>query len=71
MLWRKFSDNRVRNPSLSKAVSEGIQVGPRVRWRKLLFLLVGGKRGTVVERDWADREGDIQRDNRRRIAWDA
>jgi hypothetical protein len=46
------------DPSSSKEASEGTQVGPRVRWRKLLFLLVGGKRGTVEERGWAERDGD-------------
>lgn len=39
------------NPGPSKGVSEGTQVGAHVRWRKLLFHLVGGKRGTVEERD--------------------
>lgn len=39
------------DPGPSKGVSEGTQVGTHVRWRKLLFHLVGGKRGTVEERD--------------------
>lgn len=39
------------DPGPSKGVSEGTQVGTHVRWRKLLFHLVGGKRGTVAERD--------------------
>lgn len=47
------------NPSPSKAVSEGTQVGLHVRRRKLLFLLEGGKRGIVEERDWAERDGGI------------